>query len=162
MNGPKPKAPPKPPYPKQASKTSSQKPTDPPKPPPPPPKEEYKNNPSEIVDEDLKYCNEFLQFEYHIGGYDKKTGIRKPLIGVQNGTYVNKNQKQVDEEGMQRLYDGLTLPRFAILAALNDKLREHSIKLDKDCENADEEIAKLQNEIAKLKNGKRKKSKNAK
>ena len=32
---------------------------------------------TEINDEDIKYCNEFIAFEHHIGGYDLSTKIRK-------------------------------------------------------------------------------------
>merc|ERR1712232_1394902 len=114
---------------------------------------------AEIEDEDAKYCNDFLQFEYHIGGYDMATGIKKDFIGANEQRYVNKHQKQTDEEGMEHFYNNLTLQRFAILASLNSKLRDHSKKLEADVQNASEEIEKLQKELAKIKKRKKRRKK---
>merc|ERR1719464_2690501 len=80
---------------------------------------------TDITNEDIEYCNKFLAFEYHIGGKDIATDEKKAFVGTEHwkrGQYINANTKQVDEDGMEQLYEELTLPRYRVLASLNDRL----------------------------------------
>ena len=74
---------------------------------------------------DLKFMNVYVDFDYHIGGFDITTGIRKKFVETKDwkkGEYINKNTMQVDEESVEELFNSLNVRRWAMIYELNQAL----------------------------------------